>query len=154
MPKSAPDIAKGGERHQVAALPMRERDGRIEVCLVTTRTTKRWTVPKGWPMKGRKDCAAARIEAEQEAGVTGKPGKKAIGSFKYWKRAVDRFQRVEVVLYPLHVTGILPVWKEQTQRRVHWMGLDDASIIVDEPGLGALLSAFDARHRKYKLQER
>ena len=39
---------------QVAALPFRIRKGRIEVLLVTSRETKRWLIPKGWPMKGKK----------------------------------------------------------------------------------------------------
>lgn len=140
MPSIVADILPNPTRRQVAALPLREKDGRIEVCLVTTRTTHRWTVPKGWPIKGRKDHIAARIEAEQEAGVTGKPRKKALGSFVYWKRLTDRFELIKVNVYPLRVTGMLPAWKEQTQRRVQWMGLGDASIIVDDPGLAKLLS--------------
>jgi 8-oxo-dGTP pyrophosphatase MutT (NUDIX family) len=127
-------------RHQVAALPIRQGDGRLEVCLVTTRTTSRWTVPKGWPMKGRKDHTAARIEAEEEAGIVGKPTKKPIGSFTYWKRLPDHFELIEVDVYLLWATGVRRAWKEQLERRVQWMSLDDAAIIVDEPGLASLLS--------------
>jgi 8-oxo-dGTP pyrophosphatase MutT (NUDIX family) len=132
-------------RRQVAALPLRERNGRVEVCLVTTRTSHRWTVPKGWPIKGCKDHVAARIEAEQEAGLTGRPHKKALGSFLYWKRWADRFERVEVSLYPLRVTGALRAWKEQAERRVQWMSLTDAAIIVDDPGLASLLGRLTGR---------
>ena len=124
---------------QVAALPMREREGRLEVCLVTTRTTGRWTLPKGWPMKGRKDYTAARIEAEQEAGVTGKPGKKPVGTFVYWKRREAHFELVNVVVFPLDVTATLPTWKEQGERKVRWVDPGDASIVVEEPGLATLL---------------
>ncbi len=126
-------------RNQVAALPLRERDGRLEVCLVTTRTTSRWTVPKGWPMKGCPNREAARIEAEEEAGIIGRPSRKPVGSFVYWKRLSDHFELVGVDVYRLRVTGALPAWKEQAERRVQWMSLQDASIIVDEPGLAALL---------------
>ena len=143
--KETDDSAKKPLRYQVGALPMRERDGRIEVCLVTTRTTSRWTVPKGWPMKGHKDHAAALIEAEQEAGLTGKTAKRPIGSFSYWKRLTVDFELIVVTVYPLRVTGALPVWKEQAERRVQWMSLEDASIIVDEPGLAALLRRIDGR---------
>jgi len=124
---------------QVAALPMRDLEGRLEVCLVTTRTTGRWTVPKGWPMKGKKDHIAARIEAEQEAGVTGKPGKKPVGTFVYWKRREGHFELVNVVVYPLAATATLPTWKEQGERTVRWVDPSDASIVVEEPGLATLL---------------
>jgi 8-oxo-dGTP pyrophosphatase MutT (NUDIX family) len=130
--------------HQIAALPIRAREGHVEVCLITTRETGRWSLPKGWPMKGRHDFAAARIEAEQEAGVTGKPGKTPIGSFLYWKRRDRHFGLVEVTVYPLLVTDILSSWKEQAQRHVRWATPRDASLVVDEPGLAALLVEIDA----------
>ena len=132
-------------KYQVGALPLREREGRVEVCLVTTRTTGRWTVPKGWRMKGLQDYTAAQLEAEQEAGVTGKPGKRPIGSYLYWKRLNTHFELVEVIVYPLTVKGTLAAWKEQAQRRIQWMSLSDAALIVDEPGLSALLRQFAAK---------
>jgi 8-oxo-dGTP pyrophosphatase MutT (NUDIX family) len=118
---------------------MRKRGGRVAVCLITTRTSARWTVPKGWPMKGRKDFTAARIEAEQEAGLVGKVGKTPIGTFSYWKRCDDHFDFVEVTVYPLHVSKTLKTWKEQAERRVRWLEPSDAWTIVIEPGLAALL---------------
>jgi len=137
-----------GTLKQVAALPMREQNGRLEVCLVTTRSTGRWTVPKGWPMKGRKDFTAARIEAEEEAGVTGKPGKKPIGSFLYWKRRAEHFDLVNVAVYPLEVTKALSTWKEQGERQVRWAAPGDASIVVEEPGLAALLGTLKPTKRR------
>lgn len=128
---------------QVAALPTRRRGERIEVCLITTRTSARWTVPKGWPMKGKKDFMAARIEAEQEAGLVGKVGKDPVGTFTYWKRNEDHFDFVEVTVYPLHVSKSLANWKEQAERRVQWLEPLDASSIVVEPGLAAILIEMD-----------
>ena len=37
---------------QVAALPWR-RNALVEILLVSSRETRRWVLPKGWPMKGR-----------------------------------------------------------------------------------------------------
>jgi 8-oxo-dGTP pyrophosphatase MutT (NUDIX family) len=129
------------ERQQVAALPLRLHRGRLEVCLVTTRTTRRWTVPKGWPMKGLKDHAAAAIEAEQEAGLYGKVGKRAVGTYLYWKRLEDRFELVRVTVYPLDVVGTLPSFREQEQREVRWFPIEQARELVDEPGLAAIIEA-------------
>lgn len=125
--------------HQVAALPMRKTARGLEVCLVTTRETGRWTVPKGWPMKGRKDFDAARIEAEQEAGVIGKPGKKAIGTFEYWKRRETQFDLIEVAVYPLKVTKTLTHWKEVAERQVLWTLPQEAARLVNEPQLADIL---------------
>ena len=126
---------------QIAALPMRDVDGRLEVCLVTTRETGRWTVPKGWPMKGIPDRKAAEIEARQEAGVIGKALKAPIGTFDYWKRRPGRFDLVRVTLYRLKTRKVLHEWKEKGEREVRWMSLVDAETAVDEPGLKTILKA-------------
>ncbi len=129
-------------RHQIGALPVRERDGTTEVCLVTTRETRRWTVPKGWPMRGHKDWDAARIEAEEEAGVSGTVARKPIGSYLYWKRRIEKFDLVRVNVYRLDVLRHLAAWKEAAERRVEWFPAEVAAEMVDEPGLAALISAF------------
>jgi hypothetical protein len=55
---SAPKLKKGSKakpatRVQYGALPYRLDDNAsVEVLLVTSRETKRWIIPKGWPIKG------------------------------------------------------------------------------------------------------
>lgn len=129
-------------RRQVAALPWRKAEDRVEVCLVTTRETRRWTVPKGWPMKRLTKRAAARAEAEQEAGVTGAIGKTPIGFFSYWKRRPDRFDFVRVEVFALRVTAQLEAWKEKGEREIRWMRPADAALLVEEPALSSLLAGF------------
>jgi 8-oxo-dGTP pyrophosphatase MutT (NUDIX family) len=64
---------------QYAALPFRRRAGAgTEVMLVTSRRTRRWIIPRGWPMRRRTPHAAAAREALEEAGVVGRVGKKPI----------------------------------------------------------------------------
>jgi hypothetical protein len=44
----------------VAALALKvEADGVARVLVLTSRETRRWVIPRGWPMKGRKPCEAA-----------------------------------------------------------------------------------------------
>jgi len=38
-------------RAQLAALPFALKEGRSQVLLVTSRETRRWVIPKGWPKK-------------------------------------------------------------------------------------------------------
>ena len=56
---------------QYAALPYRVVGGVPQILLITSRRTRRWIVPKGWPVDGLhpRDCAA--MEALEEAGVCG-----------------------------------------------------------------------------------
>jgi ADP-ribose pyrophosphatase YjhB (NUDIX family) len=133
----------GATRRQVAAVPVRRRGGRLEVCLVTTRETKRWTVPKGWPMRGKKDHRAAEIEAEQDAGVFGQIHRTPLGEFQYWKRQETHFELVTVAAYRLDVIGGLQTWPERFERDLAWYGIDEAAELVQEPGLAAMLLSLE-----------
>jgi len=131
---------------QVGALPLRRTaSGSWEILLVTTRTTKRWTVPKGWPIKKLKAHDAAAREAREEAGVVGQVKKKPVGRYLYWKRLEAEFRLCKVRLYPLRVTEQLDTWPEEAQRLRHWFSLEDASDLVEEPGLRKVLATLVLR---------
>jgi ADP-ribose pyrophosphatase YjhB (NUDIX family) len=137
---------KGKPLHQVAAIPFRvTKDGAIRVMLVTSRETRRFTLPKGWRMKGKSDRQAAAVEARQEAGVKGKMLKRSPGSYHYWKRLSKAFVHVEVVVYLLMVSEESKRWKEFEERSRAWLSLEDAALLVDEPELGTLLRSLDGR---------
>ena len=74
---------------QVAALPWRKQNETIEVLLVTSRTTRRWVIPKGGVMAHLVDMNAARQEALEEAGITGRMRRKPIGTYTYLKTALN-----------------------------------------------------------------
>jgi 8-oxo-dGTP pyrophosphatase MutT (NUDIX family) len=131
---------------QVGALPLRRRpDGGLDVLLVTSRETRRWVVPKGWPMKGLKDHRAAEQEAFEEAGVRGKIGKAPIGRFTYDKREANgRLTPIEVMLYRLDVRAEETAWPESRQRERRWCPVEGAAELVEEPELKLLLVALAA----------
>lgn len=139
--KKAARKAKKGERiRQVAAIPFRlNARGDIEVMLVTSRTTRRFIVPKGWPMKGKSGRKAATIEAQEEAGVLGKTLKEPAGTYSYWKRLANRFVRVDVIVYLLKVTEELADWQEAKRRQRAWLAPADAAMLIDEPDLSTLV---------------
>jgi 8-oxo-dGTP pyrophosphatase MutT (NUDIX family) len=125
---------------QVAALPYRHTaEGVTEILLLTSRQTGRFILPKGWPMKGRRDCEAAAQEAGEEAGVVGTFHEQSVGSFHYWKRLKGSFVPVVVDVYPLHVQHELDKWKERKSRRRAWLKLEQATLLVDEPELVSIL---------------
>jgi 8-oxo-dGTP pyrophosphatase MutT (NUDIX family) len=45
--------------------------GKREIMLLTSRETRRWVIPKGWPMMGKKPAQAAAQEAYEDAGLIG-----------------------------------------------------------------------------------
>jgi 8-oxo-dGTP pyrophosphatase MutT (NUDIX family) len=131
-----------GPRTQYAALPWRVRD-ELEVLLITTRETRRWIIPKGWPMEGRKPHAVATTEAFEEAGVQGRTEKRSIGSFHYDKRlrnGATVMCRVEV--FPMQVASQCDEWPERHQRTARWFPYKVAAEHVDERELKDLIRAF------------
>jgi 8-oxo-dGTP pyrophosphatase MutT (NUDIX family) len=140
--ESAPEAAIH-ELLQVGALPLRFEDGDPLVMLVTSRGTRRWVIPKGWPMKGKKNWAAAAQEAKEEAGVIGTTYKKPVGEFRYFKRRAGHFDLCKVEVYVLGVEKHLAAYREKGQREASWFPLEAAAELVEEPGLAALLQTID-----------
>jgi 8-oxo-dGTP pyrophosphatase MutT (NUDIX family) len=132
-------------RTQFAALPWRQgADGDVEVLLITSRETRRWVIPKGWPVKGVKSAKCAAREAFEEAGVQGKVSKRPVGSYAYDKRLKSgRLQHVRVAVFGLQVDGEAEAYPELGQRENRWVPLAEAAHLVDEPELMALLATFE-----------
>ena len=128
---------------QVAALPWRRGKAGVEILLITTRTTKRWVIPKGWPMDGKADHDAAAQEAFEEAGVQGVVSSESLGDYCYF-RVSDKgnARQIKVTVYPLRVDHELSDWPERAERERRWMGCSDAAALAGEPELVAVLSNF------------
>ncbi len=126
--------------YQVAAIPIRRRaTGAIEVLLVTSRETRRWVVPKGWPWRKVADSAAAAGEAWEEAGVRGHTRRKKIGSFGYLKLSAGKTSKLRVHVYLLDVAETARTWPEAKERSRRWFSPIRAAELVAEPELKALL---------------
>ncbi|MBU0584393.1 MAG: NUDIX hydrolase [Alphaproteobacteria bacterium] len=135
---------KGKPIRQVAAIPFRlDAEGKVEVLLITSNTTKRFIVPKGWPMKGKSGKKTAAIEAREEAGVSGKMLKTPLGTYDYWKRLKTRFVKIRVTVHMLKVEEVLADWEESAKRHRAWLSPEDAALLVDEPELGTLVRSID-----------
>jgi len=133
----------GTPLHQIAALPYRQKpSGEYEILVLTSRETKRFIIPKGWHPKKLSARKAAAREAEEEAGLKGKIGRKSIGTYVYWKRLEDHFALVEVDVYPFEVTKCCEAWQEKDERLCRWVSPQEAVLLVDEPGLMAILQNF------------
>jgi 8-oxo-dGTP pyrophosphatase MutT (NUDIX family) len=131
-------------RLQYAALPWRlTEDAGVEILLATSRDTKRWVIPKGWPMKGRKPHIVAAIEAVEEAGLHGRIEKAKLGDYRYEKRLKgDATVECLVEVFALRVEGQRKKWPEKGQRATYWFRYDAAAEQVDEPELRDIILAF------------
>ncbi|ARO14858.1 hydrolase, NUDIX family protein [Ketogulonicigenium robustum] len=128
-------------RFQVAALCWRVNAGAFEVLLITSLTTHRWIVPKGWPKNGRDSAAVALEEAWEEAGISPVgAGPTRIGQYHYVKRMRGNVPvRTEVDVYAIEVRTLLETYPEAGRRERRWVSPDEAARLVDEPELKALL---------------
>jgi ADP-ribose pyrophosphatase YjhB (NUDIX family) len=125
---------------QYAALPYRRRaDGVIEVLLITSRETRRWIIPKGWPTPGLTPPDSAKNEAMEESGALGRIGERSIGFYHYTKLLGGVPVHCKVEVFPLEVERQLASWPEEDQRDVRWFQLQEGGDIVQEPELSAMI---------------
>ncbi len=132
-----------GSKVQYGALPWRRSDDAIQVLLVTTRNTRRWIVPKGWPLVGRTPSESAAREALEEAGVEGEVAHEKLGSFSYSKqRKSGEVVSCKVHVFPMEVVHQRRNWAEKAARETSWCSLEEAIQRVTEPGLRRLIVKF------------
>jgi 8-oxo-dGTP pyrophosphatase MutT (NUDIX family) len=116
------------------------------VLLITSRDTRRWIIPKGWPIKGLEPGEAAAREAYEEAGVHGRV-ERPLGHYVYDKYSAGRqvSYPCEVQVYPLAVRRQSKDWPEARERQAQWYSLVEATSIVSDEGLRDLLYEFQYR---------
>ncbi len=130
---------------QYGALCFRYKEGgpEIEILVITSRESRRWIIPKGWPMKGKKPYEAAAIEAWEEAGVRGKAEKRPVGHYTYLKELDDgNVAPCIVAMFQIEVTEIKTDFKERGQRVLDWVSPSEAARRVREIELKSLLVNF------------
>jgi 8-oxo-dGTP pyrophosphatase MutT (NUDIX family) len=125
----------------------------IEILLITSRESRRWVLPKGWPIKKRKPFQTAAIEAFEEAGVEGSVRKKPIGRYTYLKElGPDTVSPCIVELFQIEVKGLTADFKERGERVLAWVSPDEAARRVRELELKSLLVSFRPHPPRAKIK--
>jgi 8-oxo-dGTP pyrophosphatase MutT (NUDIX family) len=122
---------------QSAAIPVRPRGGSVDVLLITSRSGRRWVVPKGIVEPGLSPAESAAKEAWEEAGVGGSVRPDAVGTYQYPKWGGT----CTVEVFVLDVETVEDDWPEQAVRERRWMKADEAAELVREEDLAAMLRA-------------
>jgi len=108
-------------RTQFAALCYRIVDDETQVMLVTSRQSRRWIIPKGWPLEGATPAEAAATEAFEEAGVKGKAFNICLGLYSYTKLMDGQDDLpCAVSVFPVRVKKVLKKYPEADQRKRKW----------------------------------
>jgi 8-oxo-dGTP pyrophosphatase MutT (NUDIX family) len=133
---------------QFAALPWRISERGIrQVMLLTSRETRRWVIPKGWPMKKLKPTEVASQEAYEEAGLIGHiVSKRPIGRFHYAKRLPKGEVLCQVRVFLFRVERQLDDWPEKSQRDSEWFDAGKAAELVEEGGLAEIIDRFSGSY--------
>jgi 8-oxo-dGTP pyrophosphatase MutT (NUDIX family) len=118
-------------------------DGEPRFLLITSRTSRRWIIPRGNPIRKLSPAQSAAQEAYEEAGITGLISPAEIGSYRYIKRRPNGTE----VLANVHVFAMLTTkqsahWPERDQRDWKWFSRLEAVEAVDEPELKQLIGSF------------
>ena len=146
LPLSLGKAKKADVRTQFAALCYRVKNDKVQVLLVTSRRTRRWIIPKGWPMDGLTPADSAALEAWEEGGVVGRADQRPLGMFSYNKDVGDDAGLpVAAMVYAVKVKSLATEYPEAQERTRKWVGRRKAAKMVDSPELSRILRDFDPR---------
>jgi len=112
----------------------------LEILVVTTRQSRHWIVPKGWPIKRLTPSKSAAREAFEEAGVRGKIGARAIGNFTYKKTArqtdaeQNRPQYADPISCPVLAVGAQAYLGDAVSRQLAQVARDVRGAVIPASG--------------------
>ncbi|NNK77920.1 MAG: NUDIX hydrolase [Litoreibacter sp.] len=135
---------KRSVRTQFAALCYRVHKNETQILLITSRASRRWIIPKGWPVEGATPAEAATTEAYEEAGVKGQTSNICLGFFSYTK-FISKGESLPcaVSVFPVKVKKLLDDYPEVKERRRKWFDQKRAASLVREPELKKIIKHFD-----------
>jgi len=136
------------QARQYAAIPIgTDAAGCPRILLVTSRGSRRWIIPQGWPIAGLTGSRVALREAWEEAGAVGHiVGDRPLGEFHYRKQlAGGTIVPCRAEAWLMQVSHLDEDWPERAERQRAWFTPAAASLLVAEPELRAMLASLGTR---------
>ena len=119
---------------QSGVIPYRIEDEVVHVLLITSRSGRRWGIPKGVVELDLSPVASAAQEALEEAGIDGRVYPAPMGSYTRQKWGGT----CTVAVFLMEVETVYEDWAESYRRRA-WMTLEEAVACVEEEALKGLI---------------
>jgi|SoiMethySBSTD1v2_1073268.scaffolds.fasta_scaffold41501_2 predicted NUDIX family NTP pyrophosphohydrolase len=119
-----------------------DAEGSLQILLITSRKRGRWTIPKGLVGLRLDPRSAARIEAQEEAGISGKVSAEPLGTYEYRKKW---YAKCEVSVYAMRVTTQEADWPERHMRKRKWFEPQDAVAAIQRKSLRRFVKGALAR---------
>jgi len=116
---------------QSGVIPYIIEKGDIKIILITSRSGKKWILPKGFIDEGLTPSESAQKEAFEEAGVTGIVSAESAGSYNYTRQMKD----YEVSLYPMKTENIKDHWPESSERERIIVSLKSMKDYINDSGI-------------------
>jgi phosphohistidine phosphatase len=124
-----------GPLQQAAAIAIRRRDDILEVCLIRSRKSRKWGIPKGLIDPGDTQEETALNEAWEEAGLKGRLLGDPIGIYEYRKWGTT----LVVAVYVMEVLEEHDDWQEADFRERRWTPIGVATSLLSEHPVRPLL---------------
>jgi 8-oxo-dGTP pyrophosphatase MutT (NUDIX family) len=120
-------LCKMSKCEQAAAVCYRIRGGAIELLLVQTRGSGRWTFPKGSAEAGLTHAQAAAIEAFEEAGVHGRIEEAGFARYVCRKGRDSRRSEAQAFSVSAHLCEVLRLCRpKESNRNRTWFSVREA----------------------------
>ncbi|MBF0340828.1 MAG: NUDIX hydrolase [Magnetococcales bacterium] len=120
---------------QSAVIPVRGLGAGLQVLMITSRTSRRWVIPKGIVEPDLDPAASAAKEALEEAGIEGRVWPEPLGVFEYAKWGGT----CVVDVFVMRVDNVLDRWLESYRERA-WLSLEEATQRIQEDQLREILA--------------
>ena len=130
--------------NQSGVVPFRWGKDGVEILLITSRSGKRWVIPKGIVEPELSPQESAQKEAFEEAGITGNIINTTIGKYTYKKWGGT----CTVQVFLLEVEKICDEWPEDFFRTREWISVKEASKRVDEEELKKIIQSIPTYIKK------
>ena len=118
--------------NQSAVIPYLEKNGVVEVVVVSSREKNGWVMLKGVIEKSMTPEDSAAKEALEEAGVIGNVSRDCVGEYSYKKWCGI----CNVKVYPMEVDTVLESWQEDSTRERRIVELNEAVNLVETRNQG------------------
>ncbi len=129
--------------YQSGVIPYRLKDKEMQIMLISTRSGKNWTIPKGIVEERLEDSESAIKEAFEEAGLIGNLDETISWQFRFrkWGGICD------VKLYPMKVEKELKEFPERKEREKKWLNYKDAAKRIKFEQVGDYILELEKMHR-------